>query len=86
MLFSIYIQDTTLTNSYDSPCDSINQLFDNNFNLGIDNLDQIDYTISLYPNPSNGLFNLKNNANQLINKIEIFDVNGRLVYSSTLIQ
>jgi hypothetical protein len=83
MLFSIYIQDTTLTNSYDSPCDSINQLFDNNFNLGIDKLDQIDYTISLYPNPSNGLFNLKNNANQLINKIEIFDVNGRLVYSST---
>lgn len=35
--------------------------------------------IVLYPNPTNGQVNIKNNTNTVINTINIIDVNGRLV-------
>jgi subtilisin family serine protease len=82
MAFSIYIHDTTLSSQYDFPCDSLNPLFDTNFNLGNNTLDAINLDISLYPNPSNGSFTLINNANQNLFKIEIFDLNGKIIYYS----
>jgi hypothetical protein len=43
--------------------------------IGSDNL------LSIYPNPSNGFVNL--NSNEIIRSIQVYDINGRLVYTQS---
>jgi hypothetical protein len=38
--------------------------------------------LSVYPNPSNGYVTIS--ANSLINRVEIFDVSGKLVHTSSI--
>jgi hypothetical protein len=77
--FSIYIHDSTLISNYDFPCDSLNPLFDDDFNLGNHDLDENHDEITLYPNPSNGSFTLLRSSSQKIERVEIFDLNGKLI-------
>ncbi len=79
MLFSIYITDTTLTSIYDFPCTSDNPLYDDNYDLGLQDLAKTNFI--LYPNPSNESITIKGVENQVISKVEIFDLNGKILYS-----
>lgn len=49
-----------------------------NPSLGIDNFQMPENTITLYPNPSNGIFNIKANVN--IKAIKVVDLLGQEVY------
>lgn len=55
--------------------------FDCNFSI---NIDEIETQYSLYPNPSNGLINL--NLKQDSNNINIYDIQGKLVFSKVLLK
>jgi len=46
--------------------------------LSIDN-DELEIAVSIYPNPSNGRLLINNNGNQVLEKAEIFSVNGQKV-------
>lgn len=78
MYYSIYISDTTLTSFYDFPCSSPNPLYDDD--LGIEDLNQNNPNFILYPNPSNESITIKGSENQLITTVEIFDLNGKLLF------
>ena len=39
-------------------------------------------TVSVYPNPSNGIINIKSSADVL--DINVFDISGKIVYNTTL--
>jgi subtilisin family serine protease len=79
MLFSVYIQDTMLTSYYDFPCDSINEIYD--ANLGIQEFDAKNTSINLFPNPTEEYFILTCNENHIISKIEVCDINGKVLLS-----
>jgi hypothetical protein len=81
MLFSIYITDTSLTALYDFLCDSLNPLYDDNYDLGVNDLRTNQTDFILYPNPSNESITIKGAENQIISKVEIFDLNGKLLFS-----
>lgn len=52
---------------------------------GIDNLSQVNVDFSVYPNPSNGLFNIKFNAQSGENyQMAIYNVLGQMVASTTI--
>lgn len=46
--------------------------------------DELSENVTLYPNPSHGQINLKNSLNKNV-KIDIIDINGKLIHSSQLI-
>lgn len=51
---------------------SVDLLSVNDFNLNANG-------IFVYPNPSNGIFNIKNESKQTISSIEVLDINGRII-------
>jgi hypothetical protein len=61
--------NSTTTNIVVTICTDVKELFLNN-----------DFTI--YPNPTNGIVNI--NCNNIFSKIELLDVNGKIVYSEKL--
>jgi len=58
-----------------SPCDTI-------VGVGMDDLQDI--TVRVYPNPSNGNFTLSFPVQSETGKVEIYDVNGRLVHQENV--
>jgi Zn-dependent metalloprotease len=52
--------------------------------LSISDFDGLQNDIKVFPNPSNGLFTLKNLNNIELVKADIFDINGRLIKSINL--
>ncbi len=81
MLFSIYITDSSLTAIYDFPCTSDNPLYDDNYDLGLQDLENQQTNFVLFPNPSNETITIKGVENQVITKVEIFDLNGKILFS-----
>jgi subtilisin family serine protease len=73
MPFSIYIKDLSLTDYYDSPCDSTNLLYDEN--LGIFEENSENY-FTIFPNPSNSELTILSKFGRLC-EVEIFDINGK---------
>ena len=47
--------------------------------LAVNSYDTILNSIFVHPNPSNGLFNIKNSGKILIDNIEVLDINGRII-------
>jgi glucose/arabinose dehydrogenase len=50
--------------------------------LGTSEFDNNDF--SIYPNPAKGYFNIKSNASNLVTKIDVFDLTGKLLFSKKL--
>lgn len=48
------------------------------FTLGVDDFTSLD-TISIAPNPSNGIFNITKNIQTSISKVTVFDINGKVL-------
>jgi hypothetical protein len=48
------------------------------FTLGVDDFSSLD-TISIAPNPSNGIFNITKNIQTSISKVTVFDINGKVL-------
>ena len=57
-----------------------NFYFDMNNYEGIDPIDNNNCSITVYPNPSNGVFNVKTSENDII---EVFNMQGQLIYKVT---
>jgi serine protease AprX len=54
-----------------------------NIALGIGDVQQIDYSFSLFPNPTNGILVLKSYIGSIDNlQYQLYDVAGKLIYSS----
>lgn len=51
--------------------------------LSVQNFETLDKSIRIYPNPSNGIFNIQNNGNINLTSIEVIDINGRVIKSNT---
>ena len=47
--------------------------------LSVDEFETLNSSISVFPNPSNGIFTLKKTMNVDLNKAEIHDINGRFI-------
>lgn len=78
LVISIYIKDTTLVTYYDSPCDSTNLLYDENFpflSVKEDNAD----IIKVFPNPFNEVVTVKFNREGTKKELFIYDVKGKLI-------
>lgn len=58
--------------------DSIGCLYDNCLSMGVESEVQAGSDFIVYPNPSNGIINLKSDKN--ISKIQLIDAFGRIVY------
>ena len=54
-------------------------------NNGIDDVEEAELNVSIYPNPTHGLVNIEANGN--VSKVEVYDINGRKVaiYDNTTI-
>jgi hypothetical protein len=50
--------------------------------LGVDELN-LENTLSVYPNPNNGEFNIKFNASSNNVDVHVFDIRGRSVFDTT---
>jgi serine protease AprX len=51
--------------------------------LGTNEVQQIDYSFTLFPNPSQGIFNLKSYVGTLENlQYQLHDISGKLIYAS----
>jgi hypothetical protein len=48
------------------------------FTLGVDDFTSLN-TISIAPNPSNGIFNITKNIQTSISKVTVFDINGKVL-------
>lgn len=79
--FNVSVPTTGLINSTTSDV-----IFDNlvvravaTSTLSLDNVQNVDNTISLYPNPANSNFNIHSKDNIL--NIKILDVNGRIIFN-----
>jgi hypothetical protein len=48
------------------------------FTLGVDDFSSLN-TISIAPNPSNGIFNITKNIQTSISKVTVFDINGKVL-------
>jgi hypothetical protein len=59
---------------------AIRMLMGDSWSVGVD--ENTNQNVSVYPNPSNGLVNIEN-LNNIENNIVIFDVVGKMVYSTT---
>ncbi|MFD1064348.1 M4 family metallopeptidase [Winogradskyella litorisediminis] len=55
-----------------------------NFALSVKDFDNLASAISIYPNPSKGIFNLKKSSQVDLEKASIFDINGRLIKTINL--
>lgn len=63
---------------------SMTVFFDfNECEIGINEVNSLSENISISPNPSNGLFNIKINGLDKSLDINISDINGKIVYNST---
>ena len=71
-----YPQDQAYTNGN---AFAIQLILGNNVNVTESTLEEV----SVYPNPSNGVFNVNTSINETLNA-NVFDVAGKLIYSSTL--
>lgn len=69
---SIYIKDLTLLSRYNSPCDSVNPLFDET--LG-NSYNQIGSEVKIFPNPTNNYVYIKSEQDNLVN-IVVLDNRG----------
>lgn len=71
-----------------SPANALGQqaMFLDNFSVSqtLSTDDFISSKLSVYPNPVNDIFTISNDANALINVVEITDLNGRIVSSHEL--
>jgi len=79
ILFSIYIEDSTLTEIYDFPCDSMNILYDEFLNVEEINLDEI----NIYPNPFSETINVSFINGNSEKEIALFDIHGKLLEKHT---
>ncbi len=80
MPVSIYMKDTTWNFPFDFTCDTINPLFDENFQLENNELEN-NIDLQVYPNPSSSIINIVNLKKQQLGKIEIIDLTGNLIVS-----
>ena len=71
-----YPQDQAYTNGN---AFAIQLILGNNVNVTESTLEEV----SVYPNPSNGVFNVNISVNETLNA-NVFDVAGKLIYTSTL--
>ena len=71
-----YPQDQAYTNGN---AFAIQLILGNNVNVTESTLEEV----SVYPNPSNGVFNVNTSSNETLNA-NVFDVAGKLIYTSTL--
>ena len=71
-----YPQDQAYTNGN---AFAIQLILGNNVNVTESTLEEV----SVYPNPSNGVFNVNTSLNETLNA-NVFDVAGKLIYTSTL--
>ncbi|MGY0392888.1 M4 family metallopeptidase [Bizionia sp. KMM 8389] len=55
-----------------------------NYALSVDDFTELETSINVYPNPSNGYFTLVNNTNLNLNKADVMDINGRIIKSVDL--
>lgn len=78
---SIYIVDSTLTNYYDYPCDSLNLLYDENYSsLGLEKNSNNEMLV--YPNPFNTEINVLFKV-EGVKRINICDIQGKCVSKIT---
>lgn len=78
LVVSIYIKDTTLVSYYDSPCDSSNLLYDENFEF-LSLYDEEAELIMVYPNPFNETVTVDFNREGIKKELLVYDVNGKLI-------
>ena len=52
--------------------------------LNVASIDLSENNFSIYPNPANNVINFSNNVNAIVDAIELFDINGRIVKSVKL--
>jgi hypothetical protein len=86
LLFSLYLMDTTLTQLYDFPCDSVNLLYDehyldslNDYNTSLD-LGEVDYgNIFVYPNPFKDNISVEFGELKGEKHLIVRDVNGKII-------
>lgn len=71
-----YPQDQAYTNGN---AFAVQLILGNNVNVTESTLEEV----SVYPNPSNGVFNVNTSSNETLNA-NVFDVAGKLIYTSTL--
>ena len=55
-----------------------------NYSLAVSEFDTINSLVTVYPNPSNGIFNLKKTGQINLLKVEIYDINGRFIKTEDL--
>lgn len=67
-------------NNNNAECD-ISSIYRNNLSVNEVNLEA---SISVFPNPTNGMVNIVNNQNLTVEKVTIFDMNGRIVKEMNL--
>lgn len=85
LLFSIYIQDTTLTGLYDYPCDLDNPLYDEDFQfIGIE--EQELQNIQVYPNPFGQQLSVVFGNTQGEKILIVKDLNGKVLGEHTTLQ
>jgi uncharacterized delta-60 repeat protein len=81
--YFITVSDTYWVKVTQSPCFSLS---DKGYHMHIDNIKEIEYplTIETYPNPSNGLINIRI-GNAYLRKYElvITDLNGKIIFSKS---
>lgn len=54
------------------------------FIVGIDNIDDFNKDLKLYPNPNNGLLNIDYKGDATLNSVEIYNILGQKVYESVI--
>ena len=52
--------------------------------VGLSESENTDEIISVYPNPTNGSFNINVTENMLSSNMKVTDVTGRVVYNTTI--
>lgn len=82
LVISIYIKDTTLISYYDSPCDSTNLLYDENFPyLSVE--EENAELIKVFPNPFNETVTVQFNREGTKKELIVYDVQGKLIDQQT---
>lgn len=83
--FSIYIQDDSLSEIYDFPCDSLNYLYDDSLQyLGVGANFQGD-DISVFPNPFKDEIRIDFNDLEGHKRIDLLDIKGSIIKGTTSI-
>jgi hypothetical protein len=75
------IDYVTATGSGGSVSQGVQQPFEI-FTLGTDDIPEIKLEFSIYPNPTTDLLYIKNGNNDLKFKYQLFDISGKLIFTS----